>query len=217
MSRQNLVPALIAAFIIIGAFVGIFVYHGFEFARVDQVAGIENRTSALYARMKIVYAKPPIGSEAYVAQDVNGVSKYSYRVTPYNGGRAYTISMPTKRTYDVSFFFGQLVQDGVWDLMNKPPRGDTTARYIVYVKQIADARQGDRTVLFTDPKYWAVTAGRQYSIDLRKDKPSDLLKLNSTSIADPHYLAVVNDFREFGTDAFRAKVAQAQAAVRAGH
>jgi len=116
----------------------------------------------------------------------------------------------------VSFFFGKLVQDGVWDLMDKPPRGNTDAHYTVYVKQLADFKQGDRTITFTDPHYWATTAGRQYTIDLRKTNPNDLLKLSSTQLADPHYQEIVNDFRAFGPPAFRAKVAQVRAAFEAG-
>ncbi|MBV8654905.1 MAG: hypothetical protein JO160_02600, partial [Candidatus Eremiobacteraeota bacterium] len=79
----------------------------------------------------------------------------------------------------------------------------------------ADYKQGERTVTFTDPHYWAVTAGRQYSIDLSKQSPNDLLKMQSTAVADPRYEQIVRDFREFGPDEFRANVAAAQARARA--
>jgi len=108
------------------------------------------------------------------------------------------------------------VQDGVWDLMNRPPRGDTSVHYTIYVKQKADFKQGDRTVTFTDPHYWATTAGRQYTIDLRKTNPNDLLKLQGTQLADPRYQKVVDDFRAFGPPNFRAKIAALRASFANG-
>lgn len=217
MSRSNPVPVLVAAFLVIGGIVGIFLYHGFEFGRVQQVENIRSRTSGLYAQLIVKYDKPPIGEEHYWMQDYNGSSTYRYRITPFNGGRAYTIYSLPRQTYDVSFFFGKLVQDEVWSLTNRPPRGDTSVHYTVYVKQIADGRQGDRTITFTDPKWIASkAAGRQFQIDLSKTNPNDALKLQSTSLADTRYLTIVDDFRAFGPDAFRLKIAQARARVRGG-
>ncbi|MBV9150004.1 MAG: hypothetical protein JO024_09065, partial [Candidatus Eremiobacteraeota bacterium] len=61
------------------------------------------------------------------------------------------------------------------------------------------------------------TAGRQYEIHLDRNKPTpSLLQLSGSAIADKRYQAIVNDFRNFGTPGFRAKVAEVQAAVRAG-
>jgi hypothetical protein len=114
--------------------------------------------------------------------------------------------------YDVSFFFGRLDQDGVWQIVNQPPRGNTDVHYTVYVKQLADFKQGDRTITFTDPHYWATTAGRQYSIDLSKESPNDLLKLKSTELADDRYQKV-DDFRSFGPESFRTKIADARASL----
>ena len=45
----------------------------------------------------------------------------------------------------------------------------------------------------------------------------DLTKLKSSSLADPRYEKIVNEFRNFGTPAFRAKVAQARRLVSASH
>lgn len=201
----------------IGAIVGIFLYRGFEFGRVQQVENIRSRTSALYAQLTITYDKPPIGEEHYWTEDYNGSSTYRYRVTPFNGGHSYTIYSLPRQSYDVSFFFGKLVQDQVWSLTNRHARGNTSIHYTVYVKQIADGQQGDRTITFTDPKWIASkAAGRQFQIDLRKTNPNDALKLQSTSLADTRYLEVVNDFRAFGPSAFRAKIEQARARVRSG-
>jgi hypothetical protein len=100
--------------------------------------------------------------------------------------------------------------------MNKPPAGDTNAHYTLHIHQVADKEQGSRTVTFTDPKYWALEAGRQYHIELSKNSPvPDLTKLQSTTLADPRYQQIVQAFRDFGTDSFRSKVHQAQALVRA--
>jgi len=170
--------------------------------------------SELYARMSIRYANPPIYEEDYAMQDVEGVSTFQYRIRSYNC-REITVKAPAAKVTDVSFFFGGLDQDGIWQLVNRAPLKGATAFYTVYVKQLADYKQGERTVTFTDPHYWAVTAGRQYSIDLSKQSPNDLLKMQSTAVADPRYEQIVKDFREFGPDEFRANVAAAQARARA--
>lgn len=169
--------------------------------------------SELYARLTIHYAKPPIYEEAYNMQDIEGVSTFQYRIRSYNC-REITIKAPPAKVTDVSFFFGKLDQDGIWQLTDKSPLPDAAATYTVYVKQLADYKEGDRTVTFTDPHYWAVTAGRQFHIDLSKQNPNDLLKMQSTVLADPRYQQIVEDFRQFGPDEFRANVAGAQARAR---
>ena len=58
---------------------------------------------------------------------------------------------------------------------------------------------GQRTVTFTNPQYWATKAGRQFEIDLSKGVPKDLLRMQSSQVADPRYEQIVIDFREFRT------------------
>ncbi|MBV8374307.1 MAG: hypothetical protein JO302_02250 [Candidatus Eremiobacteraeota bacterium] len=172
--------------------------------------------SALYARMSIKYAKPPIDSETYAMQDVEGVSSFSYQIRSYEC-REITVRAPAAQVMDVSFFFGKLVQDGIWQMMNKAPLPNAPALYSVYVKQLADYQEGNRTVTFTNPDFWATTAGRQYTLDLSKINPKnagDLLRVQSTQLSDPRYQEVVQDFRQFGPDEFRRNVAAAQARAR---
>ena len=66
---------------------------------------------------------------------------FVYRIRGYRG-HEITVTAPAARVYDVSFFFGRLVQDGVWQLVDKPPLPDADARYTVYVKQLADYQHG---------------------------------------------------------------------------
>jgi hypothetical protein len=102
--------------------------------------------------------------------------------------------------------------------MNKPPAGNTDVHYTLHIFQVADNKQGQRTILFTDPRYWAVTAGRQYQIELSKNSPTpDLTKLKSTTLADPRYEKIVQAFRNFGPPSFRQKVVKAQALIRSSH
>lgn len=180
-----------------------------HFAQVDK---IKHAPSVIHASLLIHYDTPPVYEEEYRMSDVNGVSSFTYRIRSY-AGKEISITAPPAAMYDVSFFFGSLVQDGVWKIVNQPPRGNTDAHYTVYVQQAIDFKQGDRTITFTDPHYWATTAGRQYSIDLRKNKPSDLLKLQSTSMADPRYEKIVDDFRTFGPRTFRHRIAAARASL----
>jgi hypothetical protein len=99
--------------------------------------------------------------------------------------------------------------------VNKPPVGNTDIHYTLHIFQVADNKHGQRTILFTDPHYWAVTAGRQYQIQLSPNSPTpDLTKLKSTTLADPRYEKIVQAFRNFGPPSFRQKVAHAQALIR---
>ncbi len=206
------------AILVFSVAMGIWGYNFYstaEFGRLHSVAHVRAAPSRLYARLLIRYPKPPVYEEEYRMSDVEGVSTFDYRVRGYNG-RQITVTAPKAAVYDVSFFFGKLVQDGIWQLVNAPPRPDPDAYFTVYVQQFADFKSGDRTVTFTNPHYWATTAGRQYDIDLSKQKASDLLKLQSTSLANPVYQMVVDDFRAFGPDEFKRNVASAEARVRGG-
>ncbi len=211
--RRNPVVFILAIVAIIMAIIGWRFYYGkTEFSRVNVVSKAQHAPSELYARMLVRYNKPPVFEEEYRMQDVEGVSSFQYRIRTYSG-KQVTVTAPPNKMYDVSFFFGSLDQDGVWQLVNQPDRGDTTAHYTIYVKQLADFKKGERTVTFTDPHYWATTAGRQFSIDLSKNSPKDLLKMQSTSLADPRYEKVVEDFRNFGPPAFRERVARLRKAA----
>jgi hypothetical protein len=192
------------------------IYGTGEMGRFGPAIRAQKAPSELYARMAVRYAKPPIFEEEYRMSDVEGVSTFVYRIRGYKG-HEIKVTAPAARVYDVSFFFGKLGQDGIWQLVDKPPLPNADARYTVYVKQLADYKRGERTVTFTNPQYWATKTGRQFQIDLSKGIPSDLLRIQSSQVADPRYAQIVADFREFGPDEFRHNIAVAQARIRAMH
>jgi hypothetical protein len=174
----------------------------------------ERAPSQLYARMSIRYKNPPIFEEEYRMQDVEGISTFEYRVRSYNC-KEITVKAPPGKIYDVSFFFGGLDQDGIWQMVNLPLLKDADAYYSVYVKQLADFKQGERTVTFTNPEYWASRSPhRQFRLDLSKQNSSDLLHIQSQVTGDPRYEKIVDDFRTFGPDEFRKNVAAARARAR---
>lgn len=214
MRRLPMMELVVVAIIAIGLIVGWRVYGMGEMGRYAPAIKAQKAPSELYAKLTIRYSKPPIYEEEYSMQDVEGVSSFSYRIRSYEC-RQITINQPSGKIYDVSFFFGGLVQDGVWQLVNRDPRPNATAFYTVYVKQLADYKQGDRTVTFTDPKYWATLPGQRYQMDLSKQNPNDFLTVKGTSVAEPEYQKIVDDFRNFGPDEFRRNVATAQARARA--
>jgi len=192
------------------------IYGPGEMGRFGPVIHAQKAPSELYARLTIRYPKPPIYEETYDMADVEGVSKFQYRVRAYTG-REIIITAPPARVYDVSFFFGKLEQDGIWQLVDKPPLPGADAAYTVYVKQLADYKHGERTVTFTSPKYWAAKAGHEFHIDLSKGVPRDFVHVAASQAADPNYEAIVEDFRAFGPDEFRENVARAQAHLRGTH
>lgn len=215
MRRNNWFGTALFVFAVLFVIGGLFLKWP-DFAHKQEVARVLSGRSVLDASLTITYSKPPIYLERYTMHNDNGVSSVVYKVQGYSG-KVVTITLPPRKTYDVSFFFQQLVLEGVWQLTNKPAAGDTTALYTVHVHQVADNQQGSRTIVFTDPHYWAVEAGRQYSIQLSKNSPApaDLTKLTSTSLADPRYEKIVQEFRNFGPPSFRQEAAQARRLVAA--
>jgi hypothetical protein len=196
--------------VVVGLFIGWRYYIPREFHGYGPAVKAQKAPSALYARLMIRYTKPPIYEEEYRTQDVEGVSSFEYRIRSYNCNEI-TIKAPAGRMYDVSFFFGKLNDDGIWQLVDRDPRPDADAFYTVYVKQLADYREGDRTVTFTNPHYWATSGGQQFQIDLSKRNASDILHMQGTKL---QYETIVNDFRNFGPEQFRANVRAAQARAR---
>ncbi len=180
----------------------------------SQVIAVRNAPSDLYASLTLRYAHPPIYRESYEMRDNNGTSTFQYVVQSF-AGKQVTVKAPPEAGYDVSFFFGKLVNDGVWDIPTRPPQGNTAIQYTVTVRQTEDYRSGSHTATFTDPAYWATTAGREFHIRLSPTGPEpNLLQLQGTALRDPRYEQIVDDFRAFGPDAFRQDVASARASAQ---
>lgn len=192
------------------------IYGTGEMGRFGPAIHAQRAPSELHARLLIRYTKPPIYEEEFRMSDIEGVSTYDYRIRGVNGHQI-TVTAPAARVYDVSFFVGKLDQDGIWDLDSKPPLPDAEAHYTVWVKQLADYKQGERTVTFTNPEHWAKKAGQSFEIDLSKGVPKNLVFMASQQAGDARYQQIVNDFRSFGPDEFRHNVAGAQAKIRAMH
>ena len=217
MRRDSWFGTAIFVFAIIFIIVGLVFFKWQDFQDKPKLARVLNSQSVLDVSLLMKYEKPPIYLEQYTMHNDNGVSTAQYRIQGYSG-KIVTITQPPDKTYAVTFFFEQVVQDGIWQLVNKPPIGNTSIAYTLHIHQIADTKSGTRTVTFTDPHYWATTAGRQYEIQLNPHSPTpDLTKLKSTSLADPRYEQIVNAFRAFGTPAFREKIARAREIVVASH
>jgi hypothetical protein len=213
--RRPWLPTAIFIFAIVFLIAGTVLIKWPDFQNKPQVEKVLQAPTVLELRLTIAYAHPPIYQEQYWVRNDNGLSTAQYKITGYSG-KVVTITIPPAKRYDMTFFFEDVVQDGIWQLTNRPPRGNTDVRYTLYVHEVANRKQGSRTIAFTDPHYWAVTAGRQYQIHLSPNSPTpDLLKLQSTALADPRFEKIVNAFRSFGPASFRQKVLQAQQLVRA--
>lgn len=215
--QRNWFGTALFVFIVVFIIAGTLLIKWPDFQHKAELARVAARPTLLDARLTIRYDKPPIYEERYVMRNDNGASTMQYYVRGYSG-KVVTITEPPSETYAVTFFFESIVADGIWQLMDKPPAGNTSVHYTLFVHQIADNRQGSRTITFTDPQYWAVMAGRQYSIHLGGKAPiPNLLTLKSTSLADPRYLKIVNAFRDFGPASLRRKIAAARRLVSRSH
>ena len=208
MRRSFIAPAIFLA--AIAAFVvGWQIYAKDEAGRFAAVHKVRMQRSILGLRYEVTSTRGPYSRELYTMDDVDGRSRVSYAVTNRKGTTA-SFELPVKG-YDVSFLFQKLVLDGVWEVHNEPPRGDLSKVFRVTVSQTADTKSGSRTVGFTDPHYWAVSGGREYSIKLSKDKPVDFLQMTSTSTAEPRFEKIVADFVAFAPSGLRSSIAAARA------
>lgn len=217
MQRGNWFGTAIFVFIVVFIICGLVFIKWPDFQHKQEVANVLHSRSVLDLSLTMKYAKPPIYLEQYTMHNDNGISTAQYKVQGYSG-KVVTITLPPDKTYAVTFFFEQVVQDGIWQITNKPDAGNTNVHYTLHIHQVADGKQGSRTITFTDPHYWAVTAGRQYEIQLSKNSPTpDLTKLKSTSLADPRFEKIVDAFHAFGPASFRKKVEQADALVAGSH
>ena len=207
----------INAFIVILALVfvvtGWRLYARNETERFRAVDAVRNSKSYIKLSLHVEYPSGPIATEEYALVDDNGKSRATYAV----GDRKGTLATFDEviHGYGVAFAFDRMVQDGIWELNTKHPRTLADTRYTVKIEQTAQTQSGSRTFSFTDPKYWALAAGRQYQIRLDPKKPTptqaDLLQLDSVSLAEPRYAKIVADFENFGSPAFHRTVASARA------
>jgi len=206
----------ITTFIVIAAIVftvgGWRLFAASEAARFRDVDAVRHARSYVELTMSVNYPSGPIASEAYRLVDDDGRSMATYAVSDRRGSTATFHDVI--RGYDVSFAFQKMVQDGIWQLDSKRARASGDTIYVVGIHQIAQDQSGKRVVTFSDPQYWAHAAGHQFHIilDPHKATPTeaDLLNLQSTSNADPRYLAFVNDFTTFGSPQFKKTIAAAR-------
>ncbi len=195
---------------VIGFVVGWRLFWPSESQRYQAVKTVAAQRSELHFSETVTHAKGPIASETWRLDNVEGVSTAAYSATNRAGTRAAKFTEPI-HGFDVTFAFEKLVQDGIWELQTRPYRGNLNDVYRIYVDQVSGDRSGHHTFYFTDPRYIATAAGRQYDIKLQANKPvPDLLTLRSSSNADPRYQKVVDDFASFGPPQFKATVAAAR-------
>jgi hypothetical protein len=211
--RRFPVNAFIAVLAVIFAVTGWQLYAHNEAARFHAVDAVRNSNSYIKLTLQVFYPDGPIATEKYALVDDNGKSRATYAVGDRKGTIATFDEIITG--YDVTFAFDKLVRDGIWRLNSKHARTLSDTKYGVTIEQTAQGQSGRRTFSFTDPHYWAVAAGRQYNIrlDPKKATPSeaDLLRLDSTAVAEPRYLKIVEDFQAFGSPAFHRTIASARA------
>lgn len=209
--RRNAVPLLIFAVVAAGLVVAALVYSNAVAPRIARNHDVLTSASDVRIGMSVRYAKGALAEERWTMRDRDGLSTSSYRAVGRNGVQVTIDERPREvldASTNVAYLFGKVVQDGIWDLASKPPRGDTNATYRIDVYQLITGQHGSRSFAFTDPHYWATTGGHQFTIHLDKNKPvPDLLHLSSTTLVEPRYEQLVQDFRTFGPQSFRDRIA----------
>ena len=215
MRRAAIVPLGIVVLTVLAAVGAWRIYWPIESQRYVRTQAVERSPSVIRIVYRVVHQRGPIGREELTFTNNNGKAQVAYEGTNQAGSLIARFA-ESVAGYDVANLFGEVERDGVWELTTRPPRGDTNTVYTITVYQSTDFKHGSHTFSFTDPHYWATTAGRQYHIQLSKDKPvPDLLKLDSTSLADPRFQKLVDDFAAFNPPGFRATLASARAKLRA--
>jgi len=215
--KNRLIPLVMTLLIVGSVVVATVLFADRERERYQAVQRVRAARSEIHLIFRMHHRAGPIADETYRIENVDGVSTAGYAAVN-RGGLKITVDSLPHQTHEVAFLFGQLVQDGIWQLTTKPPRGDTSTSYTGEVAQLINRERGSRRVTFTDTQKWATTGGHQFKIKLDKRKPlPDLLRMDSTVLVDPHYEKVVRDFLAFGSSPFRARVAAAQARLRRSH
>lgn len=211
---RNPIPLMVLVVALFGIAAALVVFEHDVVPEEKEAQRVLDAPSRLQLGMTVSYKAGPLLEEDYTMSDVDGVSSSRYRALGRSGTQI-TVQERARETLDaanVAYFFQRAVQDGIWELTSKPPRGDTSATYRISVYQLTDGQQGTRDIAFTDPHYWATTGGHQFHIKLDPHKPvPDLLQLSSTTLVEPRYQELVDGFRDFGPPSFKAKVAQARA------
>lgn len=217
MRRSVPIGLLVGIFIVIAIVVSLRFVPPIDWQRFTSAERVRTAPVDVYASLDITYDHPPIFEEHYQMEDRNGASTFSYRILRAAGPRARvttTIEAPPAATYTVSFFIGQLSTDGAWEVQTQPPRGDTSVHYTLTMRQTEDFQHVSHTVSFTDPHYWATTAGREFHIHLTPTGPlPNIVQLQGAGLRDPRYEKLVDDFRSFGPPQFRTAIARARAAA----
>ena len=221
MRRFPLIPFIVFVCAAVAVVGGWIMFQRTEAGRYEQVRRIGQSRSEIRLGMDVSYERGALASESYRMADIDGVSSAQYGATN-RSGTTVRITAPSRRTRekgaDVAVLFGEAYEDGIWDLGNAPPRGDTTIRYTIFVSQLEAGQSGSHRFTFTDPRYWATTGGQQYHIRLDRNKPvPDLVRLKSNAIAEPRYQRLVNDFRDFGSSQFRSAIAAQRAKLMRAH
>jgi hypothetical protein len=211
VTRRSVIPILI--FLAAAFAVGLawLLFAKTEQGRYDATLKVLHSRSVIKLAMDVHHATGPISDEIYRMDDIDGASSSEYRAVG-RGGTTIKVNALPHQTVDVAFFFDKTVSDGIWELANRPVRGDADTSYTISIYQESNAAHGSHKFTFTDPHYWATTGGHQYHIHLDKKKPTpDLLTMSSTVVVEPRYERLVNDFLGFGATSFRSKVTAARA------
>jgi hypothetical protein len=215
MRRNNLVPIAIFIVAIVVAITGWMIYWPIESQRYAATQKVEKTHSVIRIVYSVSHQQGPIRRERLTFTNDDGNAKVAYEGVNRPGTAIARFTAPLDG-YDVANLFGEVARDGVWDLHSEPPRGDTSTTYTISVYQLTDNKNGSNSFTFTDPRYWATRAGRQYRIKLDKNKPvPDILTLDSTSLAEPRFGKLVQDFDDFGPPGFRETLAAARKKLRA--
>ena len=205
-----MVPCLVGLAVVVGI-IGVAVETAhLVLPRVERSHRVAAARSELDLALTIAYDRGPISREEYRLRDLDGLSQATYRIRNRRG-KMVTIELVPQEMRDVVFLFEAVERDGLWQVTDRPPRGDRSARYVLWARQEIGGAQGSRTVRFTDPRYWATTAGRSYHLRLDPHRAvPDLLTLHATQAVDPRYERIVEAIRHFGPADFRARIAEAR-------
>jgi len=183
--RRPWLPTALFIFCIVFLIAGTIFIKWPDFQNKPQVEKVLQAPTVLDLRLTIAYANPPIYQEQYLVRNDNGLSTAQYKITGYSG-KVVTITIPPAKRYDMTFFFDDVVQDGIWQLTNRPLRGNTDPRYPLSGHEVANRRQGSRTITFKDPHCLAVTAGRTYEVHQSPTSPTPArLKRHTTATQEP--------------------------------
>ena len=119
-------PLAISLLAVVAAIVGWKIFWPGESSRYTAAKKVLQTRSEIRMTFGATHERGAVASEKLTFTNIDGVGKVAYEGTNRKGTAIARFTAGVDG-YEIATLFGQAVQDGIWELQSKPPRGDTSS------------------------------------------------------------------------------------------